>query len=143
MRSWDLTAIRTAQAAYQLNSDIRFAQSYAIASRKRTRINFNTGTNSYSIFTEASPGNWANITNPLTKQNFMVNFGQGDFVGVSITQVNFAGLDNDLVFDATGTPYGYSGGSASELSSNGTVSLSGGQDKIITVTPQTGMVSIE
>lgn len=143
LRSPDLNIIRTAQAAYKLKSDIRFAQSYAVASRKRSRVAFDRGANSYSVFTEPSLGSWINMTNPLTKQSFVVNFGQGDYTGVSITQVDFGGEDNDLVFDASGIPYGYSGGSATALSANGTVVLSGGENKTIIVIPQTGMVSIQ
>jgi prepilin-type N-terminal cleavage/methylation domain-containing protein len=138
----DLAGMRLSQAAHKLKSDIRFAQTYALACQKRTQVSFNRAGNNYSVLWEQSPGSWANTLNPLTKQNFIVNLGQGDYAGVRITQVDFGGADNNLVFDAGGIPYGYpSGGSATALSNNGTVTLSAGQTKVITVVPQTGKAS--
>jgi hypothetical protein len=131
-------------ASNKLKSDIRFAQNYALSTQKRTRVSFDRALNLYNLYWEQSLGNWVNITNPTTKQDFTVNLNQGDYLGVTISSVDFGGTDNSLVFNAGEVPYGYtSGGASSVLVSNGTVVLSGGQTKTVTVLPQTGKVSVQ
>lgn len=140
----NLPQLRLNLAANKLKSDIRFAQSYALATQQRTRIDFTTLANSYSIYRESSPGNWVILTNPLQKNNFTVALNQSDFSGVTISGVNFVAANYHLVFDASGIPYGYNpaGGATTALSSAGTVTLSGNGTRTISVEPQTGKVSI-
>jgi len=124
-----LTQVREAGAATKIRSDIRYAQSFALSSQKRTRIAFDDTSESYSIYSENSPGSgsWSLITNPLTKANFIVNLAQDGFPGVDITQESFGGSGGGLIFDAAGRP-----------SSDGTITFGGGA--VVTVAPNTGMV---
>lgn len=141
-QSTDLGPVRVMAASNKLKSDIRFAQNYALSSQKRARVSFDRALNRYNIYWEQSVGNWINIIDPTTKQNFTVNLNQGDYLGVTITSVDFGGADNSLVFNAGGVPYGYtSGGVSTVLTTNGTVVLSGTQTRTVTVIPQTGKVS--
>jgi len=137
-----LTQIREADAASKIKSDIRYAQSFALSSQKRTRVAFNVATESYSVYSEDSPGSttWSLIINPLTRTDFSVNLAQDGFPGVNITQVNFDGVGNGLVFDAAGKPYSCnsSGTGVTALLASGTVTFSGGT--VLTVVPNTGKV---
>jgi type II secretory pathway pseudopilin PulG len=135
-----LQQIRSTQAAVKIKSDIRYAQSYALSSQKRTRVAFSASTNNYSIYVEPSPGSWSIISDPLTKTNFTVNLGIGEYYGINIVGANFGGTSDGLVFDAAGKPYSCSsgGGSITALSSQGVVTLSEGVT--VTVEPNTGKV---
>lgn len=142
----NLAGLRLPQAAVKLKSDIRYAQSYAIAYQQRTRIAFTTSTNSYVIYREPTAGSWVTLLNPLTRNNFTVQFGSGDFSGVAISQVNFGGANFHLVFDSAGTPFGYNptNGAVAALASAGSVQLSGtSTTQTVSVTPQTGRASTQ
>ncbi|MEI8350182.1 MAG: prepilin-type N-terminal cleavage/methylation domain-containing protein [Candidatus Omnitrophota bacterium] len=135
-----LEQIRVTQAATKIKSDIRYTQSYALSSQKKTRIYFDASSNSYSVYYESSPGTWSITSDPLTKVNFTVNLGVGEYHGVSIVQANFDGIGNGLVFNAAGTPCscGPGGGAVTVLFSQGVVTLNTGV--VVTVEPNTGKV---
>lgn len=132
----------TAQAAYKIKSDIRYAQGFALATQKRTRVSFDAAGENYSVYCENSPGNWALLKEPSNQRNFIVNLVTGPYKGVDIVHTNFGGVNFGLVFDAAGRPYGYdpAGGAAIALSGQGTVTLNNGLT--VTVEPQTGRASI-
>jgi len=136
----DIGSLRSRQAAYKIKSDIRFAQNYAVSTQNNTRISFDPSAESYSIYTESSPGSWTLVTDPLKKVPFSVVFNQDGFSGVDLIQTNFNSTNYGLMFDAAGIPYGYSGGSYSALSSQGSVSLS--DSVMVYVEPQTGEVAL-
>lgn len=142
----NLSSVRLGQAGRKIKSDIRFAQSYSLTSQQRTRVAFDTGANNYTLYREQSSGNWVVITNTLTRGNFTVALGSGDFSGVSISAVNFVSSGYNLLFDAEGAPYGYnpSGGSSTKMTSSGSVTVSGGAStQVISVSAQTGAVSAQ
>ena len=143
LRTPSLPTFRSDQAAYKIKSDIRYAQSYALTAQKRTRISFDVGAETYTVYYESSPGNWTIMTDPLKKSNFVVDFTEQEFKGIDIISTDFAGTNFGLVFDAAGIPYGYnpSDGSTAALSSEGSVSISGSIS--IKVEPNTGKVTIE
>ncbi|MFH1414387.1 MAG: prepilin-type N-terminal cleavage/methylation domain-containing protein [Candidatus Omnitrophota bacterium] len=140
----DIQGVRSRQAAYKIKSDLRYAQSYELVSRKRTRVAFDTDNESYSIYYEQTAGNndWTLAVNPLTKNNFTVDFTQLEFSNVDIVSVNFEGTGLDLVFDSS-TPYSYNSGTqvATQLTSEGIISLSDSMS--VTVEPNTGKVSVD
>ena len=138
----NILGIRTRQAALKISSDIRYAQSYALSSQQRTRLAFDAGADKYDVYIETSSGSWSYATDPLSKDNFSVDFTARDFSGVDIVQVLFNSIDYHLVFDASGTPYSYNpAGSTSNLLINtGVVTLGGAVS--VKVEPQTGKVSI-
>lgn len=138
----NLFELRYKNAAYKIRSDIRYAQSLAISTQVRTRVAFNPGLEEYRIYTELTPNNWGLAVNHLTRADFIVSFMQGEFQGVDIVSRNFDGLNYDLVFDASGTPYSYNlaSFSATKLVSQGVVNLSGSAS--VTVEVNTGKVSI-
>lgn len=142
----NLSIVRLGQAGRKIKSDIRFAQSYSLTSRQRTRVAFDTGANNYTLYREQSPGSWVVITNTLTRQDFTAALGSGDFSGTSISAVNFVSSGYNLLFDAEGAPYGYnpSGGAATKMTNSGSVTVSGGAStQVISVNAQTGTVSVQ
>lgn len=144
-RITSLTTIRARTAAYKIKSDIRYAQSYALATQQRTKVDFNASQESYGVYYEQTPNadDWAIMTDPLTRKNFTVDLTQTEFSGANITGTNFDGTNYDLAFDKASTPWSYnpSDDSETQLSSEGSVSLSGGIS--VTVQPNTGKVEIE
>ena len=137
----DLSSLRSRQVAYKIKSDIRFAQSYAIATQNNTRIGFDVSLEGYSVYTEVSPESWTLITDPLKKTSFSIVFDQDGFAGVDLVQTNLGGTNYGLMFDSAGIPYGYSPeGSSSVLTTQGTITLS--DSTIIYIEPQTGEVSL-
>jgi Tfp pilus assembly protein FimT len=135
---------RIQTAAHKIKSDIRYAQSYALASQKRTRLAFNLVQESYTVYAEVTPDtdNWAILADPLTRKGLTVTFGQAEYNGVEIIGTNFVSANYDLVFDKRGIPWGYnpSNGSESQLVSEGSVTISGNVS--IKVEPNIGKVSI-
>jgi prepilin-type N-terminal cleavage/methylation domain-containing protein len=133
-------ANRINAAANRIQSDIRYAQSYAVAYQKRSRISFDTGAESYSLYYEQTANNWVLMTEPLAGKNYTVSFTSGDYNGVDIVSTNFDGAGRGLVFNAAGTPYSYNptGGATAVLAAQGNVTISGGV--VITVEPNTGRV---
>jgi Tfp pilus assembly protein FimT len=135
-----LSQIREIDAAKKVKSDVRYAQSYALSTQKRTRASFDTVGDIYNIYYESSPGVWTLMTNPLTNGNFTVNIASAEYSGVNLTQTNFNGVGNGLVFDDAGIPYSCNsvGGAIAILASQGSITFSGGT--IVTVEPNTGKV---
>ncbi len=135
-----LSSIREQEAASKVKSDIRYAQSYALSSQQRTRISFDTAAQTYSVYYENPANTWNLLTDPLNKSNFTINIGSGDYSGVSMSQTNFNGIGNSLVFDDAGKSYSCnsSGGSIAALASQGSVTFSGGST--VTVEANTGKV---
>lgn len=133
----NITSIRIRLAGNRVQSDIRFAQSLAQSIQKRTRIIFNTSTDTYTVYIETSPGTWVITKDPLKRTDFIVTFGTDPFNGVDITGASFNGT-NTLIFDKWGNPYG--GSSSNPLTGNGTVVLNSSLS--VNVRPGTGSVII-
>ena len=106
----DLEGMRISQAAYKIQSDIRYAQRLAMQLQRRTAILFNAANDNYSIYIENTygAGDWnvsVKAKDPLTQQDFDVQLNSGDFPGVDITLVLFNNFNYALMFDRNGTPY--------------------------------------
>lgn len=107
----DLEGMRISQAAYKIQSDIRYTQRLAMQLQRRTAILFNAVNDNYSIYIENTygAGDWngsVKAKNPLTQQDFDVQLNSGDFPGVDITLVLFNNFNYALMFDRNGVPYG-------------------------------------
>jgi prepilin-type N-terminal cleavage/methylation domain-containing protein len=135
-----LSQIRELAAARNVKADIRYAQSYALRTQLRTCISFNAATEIYSLYYESPPGTWTLMTNPLLNGSYTVNVGTGNYSGVNLSQTNFNGVNNGLVFDDSGTPYSCTStcGTITLLAAQGTVTFGGGT--IVTVQANTGKV---
>ena len=104
----DLPETRARYAIRRVQSDVRYAQLLAMESQSRTRVVFDTGTETYNLQIETSPGTWAAMTNPATKENYTVTFNTGDFTGVDVTKADFNG-NTTVIFDSLGIPFDGSG----------------------------------
>ncbi len=142
---------RTNQAAQKIQSDIRYAQSYALATQHWTGIRFTISEERYRIYVEDPAGTWTLIKDPLTKQDFDVDLDARHFLGVNIGNTDFDGRA-DLAFNPAGKPHDFiwSTKATTALSSTGTVGLDGDiwgcacnpHTVVINVEPVTGEVTI-
>ena len=147
----DMEGIRITQAAYKIQSDIRFAQRLAMQLQRRTAILFSAANDNYSIYIEntyqANDWDFSNVKakNPLTQEDFDVQLNSGDFLGVDITSVFFNSADYALMFDRNGDPYGMQSVSpyaAATLTDNAYVILNTNR-KYIVVKQGTGRVNVQ
>jgi prepilin-type N-terminal cleavage/methylation domain-containing protein len=130
--------IKLEGAARKLVSDIRYAQRLAIARHETYGVEFNTGSDSYRLF-RASDNSTA--TDPLTRSDMIIDFtAQTEYRGIDLSSANFGGT-NKVQFNSLGAPQD---GTGSALTSTGIVTISyKGGSKSVTVTPNTGMVSLQ
>lgn len=123
---------REGLAAERLSADLRYAQSWAMMSRNRTWVVFDTGANRYSLYMEnpASPGKAGRVlmTDPLAQAAFQVTFGDEETGGVALASPDFGGK-TEVEFDPKGLAYD---GDGIALASDGTV-LAG--KRTVTVSP--------
>jgi prepilin-type N-terminal cleavage/methylation domain-containing protein len=117
-------AVYLKAAAEQVGSDIAYAQQNAMSTGQVSGVQFVSG-GSYTVYqgTVGTP-----LTNPLTKETFVVSLGS-TYPGVSIAG-NYT-----VEFDAMGKP---------TLGGGGSVTLSkGNSTKTVSVTANTGRVVIQ
>ncbi len=146
----DMQGIRIAQAAYKIQSDIRYAQRLAMQLQRRTAILFSTASDNYSIYIENTyeANDWsadAKAENPLTHADFDVQLNSDDFQGVDITTVLFNTSGYALMFDRNGDPYGRQPGlpfASSALVSPAGITLNTNR-KYILVEEGTGRVNVQ
>ncbi len=166
----DTSSVGAGALVKKVLNDIRYAQSLAlIRSNLDTpdtsnpaftyRIRFNvadancSGTNQYTIVNDAdNDGNWGENPNesglvesakePSTGgEYFCVQLDTGDYAGFTIT-ADFGGSTAGILeFDTSGIPYDSDGAG---ISASKTVTIAkGAETRSITLTPNTGMVSIQ
>lgn len=107
----DTISMRLDMAARNIQSDIRYTQSLAISIQRRTGVLFSSIQDRYSVYIEDRPGNWIQATDPLTREDFVVQLNTDEFAGIDLVLVYFNGFDRALIFDRWGNPYGYNFGS--------------------------------
>lgn len=117
--------------ANQLAADIRFIQNKAVTSAARYRITFSS--NQYT-FTDISDNP---VVHPGVAGSNTITLDSG-----IVLTYNSAILPNGyIVFNSRGAPF--SNTATAELSGDAEITLKGGVDsKIVTVTPETGRVSV-
>ncbi len=146
----DMQGMRIVQAAYKIQSDIRYAQRLAMQLQRRTAILFSTANDNYSIYIENTynANDWSvnvKAENPLTHTDFDVQLNSGDFQGVDITTVLFNISNYALMFDRNGDPYSLQPSSpftASMLTSPAGLILNTNR-KYIVVEEGTGRVNVQ
>ena len=125
-------AVDLRSAVRTLVSDIRYAQSQAIATRIRCGLTFDAATETYMVYLE----------NPSTPADDLLNPGATmtrRFENVDLVSASFDGATY-FEFDAMGVPHNASG---DELSSIGSVILGeAGDQDTVTVRPITGKVEM-
>ncbi|MFC1703890.1 Tfp pilus assembly protein FimT/FimU [Candidatus Omnitrophota bacterium] len=142
-RMVDMTSMRIDLAAKKLQSDIRYAQSLAVNTQKRTLVRFNVASDEYTILIEGGLA-WNQIVNPLTQEDdFIVTLNQGEFIGVDMLLTSFDGPPNTrhLLFDEWGNPYSFSGGVSLPLANRGTIGFLG--SRFVRIEKGTGRVYID
>ena len=129
---------RQGAALTRVKADLKYVMEFAINNSCKTRVAYNTtGDTSYTATTDLS-GSWDDMIDPTTNTSpFSVSLNTGNYLGVKITNVNFDG-QAAVEFDSIGRPYSYDGGSATLLSSDGSITLIG--DRSITITVDTGRI---
>jgi|GEM_PF-726005 len=113
------STVRTSTAIRQIADDIRYCREEAIATRKRCRMQFDTGSNSYTVYLDGSV-----MTHPVNQGNFVVDLGSD----ITLTAVSFSG--DSLSFNKFGNP-----------AQGGTITLNG--SRIISVEAETGTLDIQ
>jgi prepilin-type N-terminal cleavage/methylation domain-containing protein len=166
----DTSSVSAGALVKKVLNDIRYVQSLAlIRSNLDTpdtsnpafvyRIRFNvadadcSGTNQYTIVNDAdNDGNWGENPNeaglvesarePSTGASyFCVQLDSGDYAGFTVT-ADFGGATPGILeFDTSGIPYDSDG---ARISASKTVTITkGAETRAITLTPNTGMVSLQ
>ncbi len=135
------TGNRSTIAARQLQRDMTYARSRAVATGAPCWIAFDTTNHTWSVYAE-DPSNLGRLNatvlvDPEDGDLFVQPLNTGQFVGVTMTGVNFDGEDW-VGFDWLGRPLDKTG-EATPLAADGTVDFSGGQT--ITVEKDTGAVA--
>jgi prepilin-type N-terminal cleavage/methylation domain-containing protein len=113
------STVRTSTAIRKIADDIRYCREEAIATRKRCRIQFNTGNNSYTVYLDGTV-----MPHPVNQGNFVVDLGSD----ITLTSVSFTG--DSLSFNKFGNP-----------AEGGTITLNG--SRYITVESETGTLDIQ
>ncbi|MBI1871336.1 MAG: prepilin-type N-terminal cleavage/methylation domain-containing protein [Chlamydiae bacterium] len=116
-------------AAQKLVSDIQYVQALAMSTSTRCGVDFNVGTNAYTLFsgTPSTP-----LTDPVNQGTYTVQYGTGVYSEVSLSSASI-GSTSTLYFDSRGKPYN---GSGTALTSDGLIVLNGAIN--VTVTRETG-----
>lgn len=115
--------------------DLEFAQSEAICRRSPITVEFNVGAGTYTLSDGAGP-----ITNPITKQDYVINLAQeSGSGGVNLSGANFGG-SSSVSFNSTGEPV--IPGTDTPISSENSITVScGDASHSITITPVIGKIS--
>lgn len=141
----DTTGMRMSATARKVQSDVASAQSLAMTGGQRYRIYFNLApapvqgyavvNNSDGDATWGEAGEFAR--DPVGGGSLSLTLNAGTYAGVTISAVGFSG--SFVEFDTLGRPYDNLG----LLVAANTVTLAGGSaTQTVTVTPQTGRVTV-
>lgn len=115
--------------------DLEFAQSEAICRRSEITVSFDSGSNTYTISSGGTP-----ITNPITKQDYVVNLAQeSGGGGVGLSSATFGG-GSSVSFSATGEPV--IPGTDTPINTGDGVTISCGTAvRTVTITPVIGKIT--
>ncbi len=130
-------------AASKIASDITYMRRLSMARHNNYYLTFNAATNSYAAYyyNPATPLVSTAITDPLTQQNFSVNFSTlPGMTGVDITSANING-NAIIAFNSDGYPLDMSG---TMLNSAASIVVSkGGITRTVRIEAYSGEVSIQ
>jgi prepilin-type N-terminal cleavage/methylation domain-containing protein len=133
--------LRAASAARSIMADLLYAQNRSIALQKMQYVQFNTGSNSYSVLDNMSPANI--ITHPVTQSPYTITLGTGSLSNVTIVSPTFDG-QTVVAFDAMGVPYSWSSATGATALAAGSLQVKAGQNKLtVSVAPYSGEVTVQ
>ncbi|MFQ5822836.1 MAG: Tfp pilus assembly protein FimT/FimU [bacterium] len=126
------TKLQSETMIHKIASDVRFAQQLALSQGKGTRVYIDQQNNRYYL--KWDDGTY--IQNPVGGEDFIIQFGTGDFKEVEITATAFTG--GRLDFNTSGVPLN------AGFAYSGTLNLvTLNNSKRILVTANTGLLKIE
>jgi prepilin-type N-terminal cleavage/methylation domain-containing protein len=136
--------LNTSAAARMMIGDLLYAQNRAIAMQTMDYVTFDTTAQQYTLFSSMSPQTV--LEHPVNGNSYVMTFGQTGQNNVSqtvtLTSASFDG-QSTIAFDETGIPYSWSSGTATPLSSPGSIVLTCGSYSLtISVSPNTGEISV-
>ena len=125
------TAINLPAEAFHIVSDIRYTETLSMTKNQRYRF-VKISTTTYQILNSSGTP----VTFPSGSTTMTLNSG--------ITFGTFTNLPNNLIaFDGKGTPYIDTGSPGTALATTATIPLTAsGQTKTISISPETGRLSI-
>jgi hypothetical protein len=133
--------LKLASASRELQADLLFAQSRAMATGKTIYVHFDMRAGKYSLLESIDPPHV--MRHPDSRLPYEVELGAGFLQGVIIESATFDG-NAVLAFDAMGRPY--SSGSASSslapLNAGSIVLSGGGNSQTLTIEPVTGHLKL-
>ncbi len=136
------TGTRSAMAARQLQRDMTFARQRAVATGTPSWLEFDTTNHDWTVWVEdpSNPGrgNALVLSDPATGENFVQLLNTGQFVGVTLSTVDFDSEDW-VGFDWLGRPLKKTGEVTPLPTADGTVTFSGGDQ--VTVNKDTGHIA--
>jgi MSHA pilin protein MshC len=145
-RLGDTTAVKASATANKLRSDIAYAQSLAMTSGQRYRVYFNLSPSpaqGYAVVNDSvdGDGNWGEASevarDPASGGVLSMTLNAGDYAGITISAVGFN--PQYVEFDTLGRPFS----NGVLLAAATAVTVTGGSvSQTVTVTPQTGRVSV-
>ena len=96
----DARDLQATSAARIVTSDLQYAQNTAIAFQDPVIVQFQTGVETYRLLDSS----WSTLTNPVTKDPYVVDFRSRDGFGdVDIVSANFGGFAY-FQYDEMGAP---------------------------------------
>jgi len=144
--------LRTAAAARTLVADLIYAQNQAITSGKMVYVRFDTANNKYTLLTTANSGGDVAMTNPITQNSYVQQFGvtKPGWETITINSAVLNGVDPTyrpmftLAFDELGSPYvfNYTSNTTNDLNDGSIVLGSGTFTTTVTIAPATGEITV-
>lgn len=136
----NLASMRARGAAARIVADVNYAQRWAMSTRNRTWLEFNSTFTTYTLYVEnpANPGkaNRVALARPLDGATGAITINDPPFSGVTVSAVNING-GRQIEFDSFGKPYD---NSSAALTAAGTITLS--SSVTITIRPVTGLTEV-
>jgi len=128
---WGSTSLSTDGQGEQIANDIRYAQALAMTRNDRYRF-VRTSATTYQVLNSAGTA-------------ISLAGGTTTTLGTGISFGAFTNLPSNLVaFDGKGAPYTTTGSPGTALAATGSIPVtSGGNTSTVTITPQTGRVTVQ
>jgi len=130
--NWPGATINLGGQVNQLADDLRYTQSLSMTTGSRYRL-VKTSATTYQIVNSAGTAIKLALGNTTMTLNSGITFG------------TLTNLPNNLVtFDGLGVPYSDTATPGTQLASSGTITLTAGSEsRSVSITPQTGSVSVQ
>ncbi|MFC1498740.1 GspH/FimT family pseudopilin [Verrucomicrobiota bacterium] len=127
----DLQGSRDELAVDELSEHLRYIRDIAVNREQTTRVEFDTATDSYSVYI----GGGTPVKDPVTQEDWVVNVSER-FSGVTLSSVNINGGSVLCFSEPNGIPCD---GSTNPITTQGTITFSSGL--AVNITPDTGYIS--